>query len=686
MPIPEVEIPLALDSNLKTAEFIANIRANAFAAMSSPDDDEKVAQELSSLSESDSELESEPLNFFCLAKSKGPVTKTSQVSMSTDFTALGQIFSSPLTDIDEVDRRTRHSKRNLPSPTPSSSRTRRVPNKRPSILTIPPPPRKKRPTDPFSKLLKEKAEEEKFAPLRKSLLDFTLDLTDEDDEDENSASVSKRKRRLGSLHTSDEGDIDNVVDETARTRLLGMDDDGKLGRIIDDDRAENGKGKEKGSILGVPFFKTASDADMEIDRSEFVFPSLEGISEDPLMDLLKSCVDAKDTNGAAVVLGCSVFSMPSFSLSCGFLSWLFEVSLFSQGHLARSSSNLLHHICETHPSAKETFVSVSPILKALVWLGARKDVLDTIGFDDLPCNTHGNAPYQSEVLWRLSRLINLFGKNKMLDPTVVPSCVSLMIAIGMDVQTDFDLKLSITAAINTLIIGYCSRFTMERGEMELSICSRILPLTANLSPANREYLLTFINGVSRTARRIAQWIGFAMLTDDFGAQLASEYVDGPPALSYVIALLNPGSTDESQPGLFDLRRSAEQGDDFDYVALGHHIEVLAHVLMNIAEYVQLEQLEGGPTPAGSFSGVTSDNDSPSKSKSTSEKSKLEAIRMLLERLGNKIVDTRAAHLDRSQTKASILRLTMRMRYQCLASRGKSEKGKDGKLETFWPKA
>ncbi|KAH8116636.1 hypothetical protein DFH11DRAFT_1223314 [Phellopilus nigrolimitatus] len=683
--IPVMRTPRAVNEKTKTEDIINRIKEQAYAdASSSPDGDAKSFSDLRPLSDSDSELDSEPGGLLSRIR-KGK--ESSKSSTSEDFV---DGLTSPLTDIDELERHSaqrlrRRSQRHV-SPTPTSSivtRTRRVPERGPMVLTdaARAPPSKRKAANPLVKLMKEKAEDARLAPLRKSLVDFKLDLTDEDvDKDEmetdaNVASGSGTRRRLRSPRVSEEGDIENVVGESDRRRLFGEDDGGAIGRILDKDRVEKGKGKGKGPMLGVPFWEMPSDIDMDVDGDKSTIPRLENAGDDSLVQLLKNYLDSEDLVGLTVVLQSGVFAMPDFPVTAGFLTWLFEIAISAYGSLADTSFTILRQICERHPFANENiFVSFAPVLKLLSMFGARRDILESLGFDVPSCSaSHVKKLQQHEVLWTLSELLGTFGKCKVLDPAIVPSCVALLLAIGMDVATDLDLKLSIMRAVDMLCVTYCEKFARERGEMEMSICSKILALTTSLKPANKEYLLTFVNGASPIARRIAQWVGFAMLTGDYGVQLASEYNDGPPALSHVIALLSTGSDGEIQSGFFDLRRSSETNDEFDYVALGHHAEVLARVLMNIPQYVELELQEKEAQMRArnneSFSSVSTDG-GESPAKKNAQESKLDTVYFLLNRLGNKIVDTRAAHLDRSNTKATIQRLAMRINYQRMACRGR----------------
>ena len=122
---------------------------------------------------------------------------------------------------------------------------------------------------------------------------------------------------------------------------------------------------------------------------------------------------------------------------------------------------------------------------------------------------------------------------------------------------------------------------------------------------------------------IISWLMGSVLIFSFQAR---EFVAGPPSLEDVIALLDKGSDTVPRSDLFNVSRNSENFESFDYAALGHHVEVLGRVLMNIPQYVLSEKVEirsaqeNGSSPRH-----------PGK-----EPSKLEKIKGLLERLGYNI--------------------------------------------------
>ena len=112
-----------------------------------------------------------------------------------------------------------------------------------------------------------------------------------------------------------------------------------------------------------------------------------------------------------------------------------------------------------------------------------------------------------------------------------------------------------------------------------------------LSSGNKVLLLSFLNGACPVIRRIAQWVAFAMLTSDYGVKLvslsdsyirgfaevsfqASDRSESSPALSDIQILLDPEAQESERWDIFHIPNNCDESEELDYVALGHHIEIL----------------------------------------------------------------------------------------------------------------
>ena len=148
------------------------------------------------------------------------------------------------------------------------------------------------------------------------------------------------------------------------------------------------------------------------------------------------------------------------------MNWLFEVAICLNGDIAIAAHDTLIHISELSTTQENLLVSMSPLRKALARYHARMDVLEALGVDNIPCQDNIiDMSQRSEALWRLSEIVTIFASKKMLDEEDVPTYFALILAIGMDRSTSFNLRLSIRRTLNALIRSYCGEFSEERGEM-----------------------------------------------------------------------------------------------------------------------------------------------------------------------------------------------------------------------------
>ncbi|EJD02589.1 uncharacterized protein FOMMEDRAFT_140535 [Fomitiporia mediterranea MF3/22] len=656
------QVDVSLDCGEKTNAIVERIKAEARAkAMTMPDEDSMV---LGSLDDSDSDLESPSDLFKQVAKGKEP-SKSSRKRHSPSLDEGASDDGTESSDIAESgNRSTRRRSARLardshsPSPPRTTRRTRNVPSMRPTVIFETTRESSKKTVNPFSKLLKDKARQDRFADIHQNPgigadIDF-LDAADEEFAGCRSLSGSPLRRQ-----SSDEA----VMNEADRARLFGEGDDVALGKILETDRLERGKDKVVVDITGVPFWENPSEDGMDIDPETEGLPQLVTSGTDAMLVLLKDLIDSRDVDGIAMLLQ----SGSLVTEDEAFVTWAFELAICAAGTLAIAAHTLLCRICDASSEGlQSTVVSVTPALKMLSRLGAKQSIVEAIQLETsfLPSPSL-TADHRRDTLWRFSDLVERFASKAMFVSEDVPSYFALLLAVGLDPSTGLRLKLCIKRALCALIRQFCE-VSDERGEMEREICSRTLCLCSQLSSANKAYLLSFIEGDRLVDRRIGQWVAFAMLTGEHGSRLAREFVLGPPPLSDIVALLDPRSDSELHTDLFAISRNAEETDCFDYAALGYHVEVLGRVLMNIPQYVLLEKVEAREALRQSSSSDLSA--SKSFPRHRNEKSKLEIIKCLLDRLGNNIADTRAAHLDRSHTKAVIQQLAMRIHYQREGSR------------------
>lgn len=290
---------------------------------------------------------------------------------------------------------------------------------------------------------------------------------------------------------TDEGDIENIVGEADRERLLGG-GDAKLDQILESYVKEKMTGKVAEEVLGVPLWETQLEESMDVDKEPIDLPRLEILNDDSTLDLLKRYIDAGgkpfrfleakhlndltfliDVKSVTLMLQSGLYAIKDAAM----MEWLFEIAICSPGKLGYASHTVLEHICD-HIKKNECFtISLSPVLKLLSKFGARSSVLELLEVE-VPTNEGiiASKVHRSAALWRLSELFCLFATKKMLNSEDVPFCVVVLLAVGLDIQTEFNLRLSLKSSLGALIKEYCEESEYQRGEM----VSFIFPILYNV--------------------------------------------------------------------------------------------------------------------------------------------------------------------------------------------------------------
>ncbi|KZP03620.1 hypothetical protein FIBSPDRAFT_879284, partial [Athelia psychrophila] len=184
---------------------------------------------------------------------------------------------------------------------------------------------------------------------------------------------------------------------------------------------------------------------------------------------------------------------------------------------------------------------------------------------------------------------------------------------------------------------------------EREICGTILRFAKGLMPINQALILSILSGGSGRVTYIAMWLAHGLLTHD--DSLATMHAGALPPLASIIALLSPAP---GSGGLFDILTRPEL---VDYENLGYYLEIISVALSRVPEYASQFKADHGPG-----AGVL---DSPSKA--AAKMGDLEKVENAMISIHDKIVDTRAAHLERSRAKAALQRLQLRVRYQRMAA-------------------
>ncbi|KAJ6587010.1 hypothetical protein DFH09DRAFT_242193 [Mycena vulgaris] len=636
--------PVALTEASKTAKIIADIKAKAYAdALSSPE-----ASPLGELKELEDSSDEEDL-FIGFNSKEDP-------------------FSSPLSPVPT----TRYSLRDRgassaastsrKSPSPSSSRPSRAPPPR-GLAVFTKIPKKVLPLDPLDALLKEKhradksgkgsvalrqAEDAMRAGSPLSEASDEGEPADWTNEDAARAAVKSHGHAWGAASpgpSNSDGDVS--LNDEDRFRLLGEKRGKAVVGILASDRAKREAAKGKQKVLGVPLWEGNAiliDADPTI-------PTLpDHLCGQRVLALFKSSVETGDFAQAALLLSSGIFA--NLNLLEHEESVLYFCDLALSPRDTPLTSSAFHALSDTwnRPSVQSSGMPFRAVHSTLLRLGARQSAMDAIGWAAAP-GVHGEPTQPSErddVLYRLVRLVTMSAQSGQQKPSEIPDFVLALLLVGMDPSSSADLQREIMTAVDLLCKSLAPP-TVISAEIETAICNKLLKFASNLQPINKAQLVTFLAGGSGRSARIARWVAHAVLTKSTTVEVDS---DLPPLISLLELALSPetadGDPENSIHGIFDLYSNT------DYTDLAFYTRVLAVAISNV---------EGYFLEAASTSAAAPVQASPGKPSTEKPDTPLTIVRNAIENLHSRIVDTRAAHLDRSRAKGALKQLSMRIYYQ-----------------------
>ncbi|KAJ7497381.1 hypothetical protein FB451DRAFT_1211251 [Mycena latifolia] len=636
--------PVALTEASKTAKIIADIKAKAYAAaLSSPEN--SPLGELKQLEDSSDEED-----------------------LFMEFNSKEDPFNSPFSPVPTT---TRYSLRDRgassaastsrKSPSPSFSRPSRAPPPRGPVALA----KKASPEDPLGALLKEKRRADKGGKGRvafhqaEAAMRAESPLSEQSDEgepedwtDEAAALAAVKSRGSGwgnsspGPHNSDGDEV--FLNDEDRCRLLGEKRGKAVVGILASDRAKREAAKGKQKVLGVPLWEGDATL-MDMDQA---IPSLpDHLCQQRVFALFKSCVDSGDLARAGLLLSSGIFASLNLLEHEGSVSYFCDLALSP-----RDSSLTTPAFCAlsqiwNHPSARAPGMPFYVVHSTLVRLGAKQATMDAMEWF-VPRGVH-QEPIQgvqrNDVLYRLVRLITMATQSAQQKPSEIPDFIMALVLVGMDPSSSADLQREIMVAVDLLSQSLAPATDIST-EIESSICTKLVNFASDLQPINKAQLVTLLAGGSGRSARIARWVAHAILTRS--TVPPAKYNDLPPLTSLLEFALSPemaqGDLETPIRDVFDL------DNDTDYTDLAFYVRVLAVAISNVEGYV----LEGARPPAASLP-----HGSPGKASTDKPDVLLTVVRNAIENLHSRIIDTRAAHLDRSRAKGALKQLSMRIYYQ-----------------------
>ncbi|OSX66353.1 hypothetical protein POSPLADRAFT_1053004 [Postia placenta MAD-698-R-SB12] len=672
-PVPHPPTPQRITPRTKARQIADEIKAQVYArAPSSPEGSPLELQSLASSSDNESEDE------FMAQLAKPDKGKGKAVAKPLGIKS--GPFGSPLSNLESSpqDRRVL-SRYNLRRQSPS------VASRLPALFATADASQRRtsRKANPLDALLKEKALADKrgkgmdalraaevissSSRARKNLRD---ELNNEDADadsawgDEAAAMCVVHAGAASSaalaIDEEDESEVEDALQEEDCEKILGEKDGKAVGKILAKDRGsrETKRHGREERPLGVPLWDMDAKIsdEMQVDGLPPLPQGLHEIDAHPVLHLLQNTVDSGDTLQLVTLLNANLLVHHlEPEQSAALVPWLFTLSMAPSGAAyGEPAWRTLLHICE-HTLEQRPNLPLGLVIDCLVRLGAKPEVIEAAEWV-VHQSSHSTiqACDKYEIVHRLVSLVTAFARRSALDVEEIPDFVLFMLLVALEPSVPSDLKRDCMVAVESLGQSVPS----NAQHIDVAICSKVVRYARDLSPLNRAHLLSFIVGGSQRTIRIARCIARCLLLDEDPPSVES-YMQLPP-LAPIIDLLSPPTGSEA---LFDIQGNSDKDDYYDNLAC--HVEVLSKALTGIDEYVALEKEAARSEAAASPPSSQSSESGKKAGRETA--TPLEQVKTVLDVLHGKIVDTRAAHLDRSRAKATLQRLSLRIWYQRMAS-------------------
>ncbi|KAL0956528.1 hypothetical protein HGRIS_002669 [Hohenbuehelia grisea] len=654
LPLPKT--PVALDPASKAAQIIARIKARAIAeAESSP---EPPAIDIDQNSDSDEEPE---YQFGAQRAKPSLATEREPVPMPV---ASGS--SEP-----------RYNLRNQGGPSgerasaTDSKGKGKAPARRSPAASF----------NPINAMLKEKrladrkgkgseALHQAEIALAKHTLLSEMDDENEDDWDDPRLAfeTSNLKSRASAVFGASSDQL--LMDDKVPEKLLGEKSGQAIAGILRRDREGIAEAAAKLKVVGVPLWSPHNpqeDVKMGATQS-FAFGT--GKGDPAAVKALADALQADDIQTARLLIQVSLGGSLSHVVPL-----LCQLALAAPLHdLGDPAFTALQTAWNPSSPRSDAGLPSSLIGSTLVALGAQPQILASNGLSISPAasNANVNADCRDKIVFRLVYLMEIssrYGKNA---PKDVAGMIIALLLIALDPSCSETMQQHIAVAIHHVCESLGPSDSIDAA-LESVICTRVLGLMSGLAPINKAFVLGLISAGSGRSKRIARVIAYSTITGE--SSVPAKKYDGLPPILRLAKPLLPLTASE-QPDATPDQLAFQIRDTTDYVDMGFYTEILGIAISDVEVYAVREarmgkvQLDVG-APMGSPGRVA-----PEKLETP-----LQLLRNAIEAIHSRIADTRAAHLDRSRTKAALKQLSMRIHYQ-RQDAIKSVKG-NGKIQSYF---
>ncbi|KAG6841874.1 hypothetical protein C0991_005604 [Blastosporella zonata] len=512
----------------------------------------------------------------------------------------------------------------------------------PVALTEQKPKGKRKTYNPLDELLKEKKRDDERGKGADALRQAEAALAQRDaimsnveNDDFTSEAAAKKavmERKGLSMLSSSPGRYeamysDDDVDDNDRKRLLGEEHGNAVANLLKRDKASRLQEKEIEKPVGVPLWRVNDDAHDLRNVDQATLPTLDISNPHPLLLALLASIARNALSVDEIILSNSAFQA---------LTQIWGTSL--------------------HPVSGLSFAC---ILSTLTRLGAQTTVFDAMGWTPVAVVTASFTPHkQNSLLHRLVALVTTSARYRRLRNEEISDILMAMILVANDPTSSSELQCEIALAIDAVCASISSGGDIS-ASIESAVCTKVLKYLSTLEPVNKAYITALFGSGSGRTRRIGRWIAHAIITNKthvppvrngplyycrtLRMTLQKRYSDLPPILPLLGEFTRQHLGGAVIPGKF------EQHDATDFVDMAFYVQILGVAVTNIVGYVMEERQAPRPRSSGVQGGLP---DSP-----------LVLLQTAIENIHAQISDIRATHLDRSQTKAALKELSLRIHYQ-----------------------
>ncbi|KAF4598548.1 hypothetical protein EYR40_006908 [Pleurotus pulmonarius] len=632
-----MKAPVALSGEAKAAQIIADIKARCEASRESSE--ERVVRDFQEDLDSDSDPEELLINPINMRKSTRASKKDPPAANASSSGSKRYDLRAKRSSVDGPATR--------PPPNKYSQTVADVKGKGKAIGRSSTGGR--RADNPLDALLKEKKNAEKkgkgadalraaeSAVAGKQGLLAEMDEEDPAWQDEGAAfSALEYRDRLEKDLSSDDAHDGHEMGEEDQQRLFGRKYSHSIKVILDKDKGKAVDTESESKPFGIPLWLDATDQ-MEVEPE---VPQFSAPDDNPAWVSLGAALASRDASLSSLLLE----TLPTSLLSV-IVPYVCQLALSDDHPRLGFSAYLALIRLWSGPQRSAAVLPVSVLYSALDHLGADPVILQKAGWtsEDHRRGPTPNSTTREKVLYRLVSLTTSAARFGSLVPEEIPNVLLLLSHVALDPSCSQDITRDMIMAVHDI----CSSIGPGDDvipDIESAVCRKLLGFLADVEPINKDYVVGLLASGSGRTMRIARVIARSIILDK-RTVTSTTYTDLPPLFPLVKALLD----DASGRDIFQINSRT------DYVDLGYYVHILAVALSAIDLYTENEKAQKPEPFSPSMLGLGRRGEKPD--------TPLQLIKLALDSLHSRIADTRAAHLDRSRTKAAIKQLSMRVHYQ-----------------------